>query len=546
MEQGEYSNTLTGSYGSLVNLGALYQNVSESVTSTFLFDLDYNSDQTVPVNYGAVTYSISQSQVNNYAAYTNPNNAFAEVQDSNYYFTGIVKSRYEGAKNYSLYYNTYSTASNIVFNGTSIYWPGDSSYGTTAAIDKIKYQYAYIVNMFSASFQMPNRAKGQIKYLIDNNENVINLSKNNNNLFSVQNIFKSGEWADVSLFDYDPNNPYIQKLNNSDNDFTIWESGYSYSPLIYNPSGSLTYVLNDPIIIPGTGGSSGTTVNLNSSDRDYWLTFNSKVLQVYSGVNILQLTGSSITGPAPTTAQVTVTYYVSNGSKGRWPASSNNTLIIPAGTTPPYQLTVTNLGSSYDSWAGDTPTVVVLSETTGSSGTPATPPTITYTATEPAAFWRVASPGNLILISVSQSLYYNQFTSTGSYSGLDAFVFPFQINPNDLIRLYNVSTSRWDQSGEFRVANVNTNYTTQSINYVALTLDRTVPIEYTVSSSNYPLKVEKYILLKRIEDETSLYFNYNLVQSIPQDGTLFPQYIGDGIKEGSGNVIKALKQQNLI
>lgn len=396
---------------------------------------------------------------------------------------------------------------------------------------------------------MPNRAQGQIKYLIDNNENVINLSKTNTNWFEVQNIFKSGESVDVSLFDYDSANPYIQRLNNEDEDFTIWESGYSYSPLLYNPSSSLTYILDNPITIPGTEAIPGSTVNLTAGvSADYWSFNPVTVKSPYPSVFLAPITASSrVGGASPSTAEVTITYYLTLGSTpNRYPSVGTLQVIIPAGTSPNTYNWVVYLGSSYSSWNGFIPTFNIVSETTGSAGTPAGSPTILFEVTENDTSWKVNNPGNLLLLSPSQSLYYGQFISTGSYSGLDSFVFPYTISPNDLIRLYNYSTSRWDQDGEFRVSQVDESYTSGSINYVALTVDRTIPIEYTVSSSNYPLKLEKYLVLKRLKDETSIYFNYNLPQPIPQDGTLFPQYIGQGIKEASGNVIKSLKQQNLI
>jgi len=534
MQQGDYISHTTGSIN-FYNYGALYQNITASVRSQDLIDLDYNSNQLKPVNYGAVTYSLNLLNTDAYSAYTNPNNPFAQVQDYNYYLKRSLFLRYAGSETVSATYN--------------IYTPGDKSYGKTAAIDKIKYQYAYLVDIYSSSFQMPNRAQGQIKYLIDNDENVINLSKTNTNWFDVQNIFKSGESVDVSLFDYDSSNPYIQKLNNEDEDFTIWESGYSYSPLLYNPSSSLTYTLDNPITIPGTPAIPGSTVNLTAGvSADYWSFNPVTVKSPYPSTFLAPITASSrVGGAGASTAQVTINYYLTlSSTPNRYPSVGTLQVIIPAGTSPNTYNWVVYLGSSYSSWNGFIPTFNTVSETTGSAGTPAGAPTILFQVTENDTSWKVNNPGNLLLLSPSQSLYYGQFISTGSYSGLDSFVFPYTISPNDLIRLYNYSTSRWDQDGEFRVSKVDESYTSGSINYVALTVDRTIPIEYTVDSSDYPLKLEKYLVLKRLKDETSIYFNYNLPQPIPQDGTLFPQYIGEGIKEESGNVIKSLKQQNLI
>jgi len=101
-DQDEWSSLPgTGSGFIEVSLGATYQNISTSVKSQTLLDLDYNSDQLKPVNYNAVTYSINESQVNNYAAYTNPNNPFAQVQDYNYNLKRSIVPRYSGSQVYS-------------------------------------------------------------------------------------------------------------------------------------------------------------------------------------------------------------------------------------------------------------------------------------------------------------------------------------------------------------------------------------------------------------------------------------------------------------
>jgi hypothetical protein len=67
-----------------------------------------------------------------------------------------------------------------------------------------------------------------------------------------------------------------------------------------------------------------------------------------------------------------------------------------------------------------------------------------------------------------------------------------------------------------------------------------------VSGSSIPGPINKYIALKRLPDETNVILNYDLQQSITQDGLLFPQYIDAKVKENSGNTVKALKSQNLI
>ncbi|MFM7852517.1 MAG: hypothetical protein ACKO96_11535, partial [Flammeovirgaceae bacterium] len=72
-DQSEISSiSVSASYFVTYSLGALYNNVTGSVISQIAVDLDYNSDQIKPVNYGVVTRSLDLAQTNNYAAYNNP------------------------------------------------------------------------------------------------------------------------------------------------------------------------------------------------------------------------------------------------------------------------------------------------------------------------------------------------------------------------------------------------------------------------------------------------------------------------------------------
>jgi hypothetical protein len=533
LEQGEYSSTLTGSYGSLVNLGALYQNITASVRSQRFFDLDYNSNQTKPVNYGAVTYSISQSQVDNYAAYNNPNNPYAELQDYNYNLKRSILPRYSGSQTISSTYNTYTA--------------GDQSYGKTAAIDKIKYQYGYLVNIFSSSFQLPYRANAQIKYIIDNSENVLDLTKANKNVFTTQNVYKSGETVDISLFDYDPTNPYIQKLTNNST-FSIYEGGYRYSPILYNigGSGSLTFNLSQP-------SSSITTtsipsyVTITAGNANYWtITGKLDVTPVSpSTPGRFSVTGSTVVS-SPSTLAVIANVTINNITQGG--SFSYGSFTIPAGSTAgsfkQSQTVSANIGAPYNIWLPtDTYTITVNSEQTynPSGGTSTVTSNFTSITDNQPCLWVYDS--KTILLSATQSANYGNITLNASASGMDTPVFPLELNQMDLIRLYNVSSS-WSPSSEYRVDSVYQDVSA-SINYYWITLDRDLnPAD--VSGSVIPGRICKYIILKRLPDETNIILNYDLGTVITQDGTIFPQYIDPVVRDNSGNVVKALKQQNLI
>jgi hypothetical protein len=77
--------------------------------------------------------NINSALTDNYNTYTNPNNPYAELQDTNYRLNSFTVPRYYGSKTISATYNDYTV--------------GDESYGSTAAIDKIKFQYAYLKNV---------------------------------------------------------------------------------------------------------------------------------------------------------------------------------------------------------------------------------------------------------------------------------------------------------------------------------------------------------------------------------------------------------------
>lgn len=533
LPQYEISNQPSSSLFITYSLGALYQNVTQSVRSQIFFDLDYNSNQLVPINFNVVTESINNSQINNYNTYTDPNTPYAQLQDFNYFSNRSIIQRYSGSKTISAKYNVYT--------------PGDDSYGKTAAIDKIKYQYAYLVDIFSSSFQLPKRANAQIKYIVDNNENVLDLTKLNNNIFSVQNIFKSGETVDVSLLNYDNTNPYIQKLTNNSN-FRIYEGGYRYSPILFNISGesSMTYILDTPLRVTSSVTAPSTTP-LSPGDVNYW-TINNSDLNLNKpnpfGPLILEITGSSVVG-GTSTAPVNISLQIRNTSARTNVFYTVPEFQIPSGLS--IDTFVINLPSSpYSDWV-DTDIVVVnsLSEAQFNSTGGGTVESVSFISsiTDNNTCWIAIDPRN-IKISLTQSLYYNEgFLFSGSYPGIETPVFDFNLDQMDLLRFYNTG-SEWSTESEYRVSSIYP-YIDSTGSYYNITLDRDLNLSDT-SGSSYPAKICKYIVLKRLPDETNIILNYDLRQPITQDGLLFPQYIDEVVRDNSGNVVKSLKQQNLI
>jgi hypothetical protein len=533
LPQFEISQLPSSSLYVTYSLGALYQNVTQSVRSQILFDLDYNSDQIKAVNYGIVTKSMNDAQIDNYTTYTNPNNPYAYVQDYNYNLKRSVIPRYSGSYIQSALYNVYTA--------------GDISYGKTATIDKIKYQYAYLVDIYSASFQLPQRANAQIKYFIDNNENVLDLTKLNTNIFTTQNVFKSGETLDVSLFDYDNTNPYIQKLTNN-NTFTIYEGGYRYSPTLFNVggSGSMNYVLDEPLQVVSSVTVPSTTP-LNPGDTNYW-TINNSDLDLYKpnpfAPLILSVTASSVVG-GTSTAAVNVSLQIRNTSARNTIYYSVPEFQIPSGLSV-YQFSINLPSGVYSDWV-DADIVVVnnLSEAQFNPNGGGTVDSVEFitSVTDQDTCWIAIDPRN-IKMSLTQSAYYDAgFLFSGSYPGIDTPVFDFTLNQMDLLRFYNTG-SGWSINSEYRVLSVQP-YIDSTGSYYSITIDRDLNLSDT-SGSSYPAKICKYIILKRLPDETNVILNYNLGTPITQDGVLFPQYIDPVVRDNSGNVIKSLRQQNLL
>ena len=82
------------------------------------------------------------------------------------------------------------------------------------------------------------------------------------------------------------------------------------------------------------------------------------------------------------------------------------------------------------------------------------------------------------------------------------------------------------------------------VNLALLESGSGVPVDYV---TNAPFKACRYIFWKHVPDETNVMLRYNPKdQNLVENGLLFPQYIDPLVRDNAGNVVKALKQQNLI
>jgi len=486
---------------------------------------------------GLITQSINSALTDNYNTYTNPNNPYAELQDTNYRLNSFTVPRYYGSKTISATYNDYTV--------------GDESYGSTAAIDKIKFQYAYLVDMYSSSLQLPGRVNAQIKYIFTNDQNVLNLTKANENIFTTQNVFKSGETVDISLFDYDPSDQNIQFLTNNKN-LTLFEGGFRYSPVLYNVAGNnnpaMTYIFKTPFEGTNTATNPATNIYTAPNSSNALNTFVASFGNFYNGVqnaytasinksgggtlseNLRFGLSRTVNSQGVLNGLVDIAYYAEFNSGTSLPIQISN---FPYGILP---------GSS--TFYND-PTLFDISAFSLGQATQINTPVFLNSVNESDHRW-YAVDGRTVRLTATQSQYYSSFTygPTASVAGFETPVFPFILENGDMVRFYNVSASNFGREDEFRVVSTYQE-SSASISYYYVTLDRNLS-RNNVDSGSFPSFISRYIALKKIPDETNLILNYSSSGNIPQDGLVFPQYINPLVKRNSGNLVKALKQQNLI
>jgi len=203
------------------SLNCLINNVTGSVISQKFLDLDYNNNQIVPVNYGLITQSISQSNViGPYSQSQQPYSQYAQVQDYNYYLLRSTIPRYSGSYLSGLYYNTY-TPQNATYSG-------DISYGNSPIIDYYTSKLGLFVQMQSSSF-IPGAVNASLAYQADVSGGLSELNQNNKSWQDIQNTYVAGDTLTIKQFD---NKKYSNQVA-TDGVKTIYNSGYNYTPQLY-------------------------------------------------------------------------------------------------------------------------------------------------------------------------------------------------------------------------------------------------------------------------------------------------------------------------
>jgi hypothetical protein len=251
----------------------------------------------------------------------------AYLQDSNESLTAYNRARYEGTKVSSLLYNTYTSASTD--------YSGDLSYGKTAAIDKNARKIGIFTEIESSLF-LPGRNKTSLKYLIDEFGELTELNQRNAHWEDIQRTFIAGDYLNISQFD----NQKFSNQKSTDGNKLIFDSGYSYNPILYFASCGA-----DPTIyFENTGGPSAYRATAKNLSSSYYVSGSSPLgFPVVGGVvkNIFNYETEDLSGVFyPGNLNSFPSYSVSEAGGYKIQASFDMTMTLPDNQSATWSLQV--------------------------------------------------------------------------------------------------------------------------------------------------------------------------------------------------------------
>lgn len=474
-----------------------------------------------------------------------------QYQDFTDSYQRHIRGRYDGSTTTSTLYNVFSN--------------GDSTFGKTAAIDKNTRQFAFfseVVATGSDLLSMPERSNVYIKYLIDETGSLTELTKRNYetltedqkyNLYQVQNIFKSEETANIGLFDNQ--NPTKQQL--LDGNKHIFAGGFRFYPVLWNRLGvaSLTYNLVKPKLANVTIQSGGGSIPPPVGDFNYQLLLTT---EPGTGYGLYQITINYTGGPLTTGVNVGVLIQYSWNGFSFWFAAfqvpiqagqTQTTYVYNTGRSGPITTVTSGLGP-----------IQFLSG--GGSGTGGTSTYNTYvsSSTDNNPFFKVhVSQSNILIASPVMSLNYygavsSSYTSEGFYfDGNDVGAtpvygeadYPFILNPGDIIRLYNTGSSAQGFSvlEEYEIVDIHT--PTSLTDSMSFSLSRNIDLGtiQAFSANNLTGSIQKYIISRRIPDETNIVIDYQKRPGQTSAGVVKNTNLESDVDANMANIVSDLKSK---
>jgi len=242
-----YDGDLTGSYINVNSYFASgnfnpYLHPTSSLTANDIYNFDHSDYDVLFNNVSESRLSINRQDIEYIFGTTQSILSSAELQDSYEYLKSHQSSRYDGVKISSAKYNTYTA--------------GDISFGKTAVIDRNSRKIGLFTDI-NASVYLPGRNNVRLLYLVDEFGGLTELNLRNKHWQEIQNTFVQGETLDISQFD----NQKFSNQKTTDGTKVIFDSGYSYSPILYFSTCSI-----DPQIYFQYDGSSNSYLALAKTE----------------------------------------------------------------------------------------------------------------------------------------------------------------------------------------------------------------------------------------------------------------------------------------
>lgn len=565
-----YNGEISGSDKNLYNEFFIPRNTNPYILSSSL-----NSSLFLHSDYNVLLNNVSSSTLSNVRRrleikpYSSQSILTpAEIQDSNYFDTGLNRSRYTGTKLISAIYNDYTS--------------GDTSYGKTSAIDIIKNHVSYFTTIKQSSLLLANLSQLKLKYLINDKNNAIDLNNQNNNIVDIQNIFKSGENITISYF----NNSGSIKPSNTN--IEIYKGGYGIDTVLYNLGSS------------GYQNFELPNANDNIVSASYDLVTSAKVsdsfvvgYMVYQNGTLHSITGSSINNDllpyvVSTQMQFYISHSVYSSTKYHKLVNDNSDLIaniqIRAGKSSPTIISVPIY--DYVNYSG--PGILGYQKYVDPSqftlqGTHETnyckhggaiymttgyesgeewfyPNTGTPYQNSGSLPWKASGSNRIIVFPKQISDNYGSFRYN---TNLNTNVFDinytyFSIDKGDKFLVYPIDyaigldpntqyNNRTYVFKEYDIVNV---YFTPFLgdNYLTIEVNQDLPNFNTGTPYNTDDKkyIPYYAIQKIVPDETSILLKSTNFSDSENQGIVYPQYVNKTLKTKSGDIIKNLKSQNLI
>jgi hypothetical protein len=195
----------------------------------------------------------------------------AELQDSYESLRTHQLSRYEGVKLSSAKYNDYTD--------------GDISFGKSAVIDKNVVKLGLFSEVVPNRF-LPKRNNTILKYLVGVDGDLTELNLRNNHWEEIQNTFIAGNTGSISQF----NNQLYSNQKTTDGEKLIFNSGYSYAPILYFSS-----CTNDPSAsFQNQGNISAYLAIAQNSSSSYFISGSGTIGYPLQGGYVLNLFNSPI------------------------------------------------------------------------------------------------------------------------------------------------------------------------------------------------------------------------------------------------------------